>query len=67
MTAQTQEEARQKLQQALGATVTDSGGEWAAQNAPELRRQIAAALARIDTPDLVLLWLLVGDLAAQPK
>ncbi len=67
MNAKAQEEARRKLQRALGgAMVTDSGDEWAAQNAPELRKQIRATLARIEPPDLLLLWLLAFDLAAQP-
>jgi len=60
-----QEEARRKLQEVIGIEVTPEA--WAAENVPELRRQIAAALARIEPPDLALLWLLVGDLAAQPK
>ena len=62
-----QEEAHRKLQEIIGFDVTKSGEPWAAQNAPDLRRQICAALARIEPPDLALLWLLVGDLAAQPK
>jgi len=46
---------------------TPDSGTWAAQKAPELRQQISAALTRIEPPDLALLWLLVGDLTAQPK
>ncbi len=62
-----QEEARKKLQEVVGVTPTPDSGTWAAQKAPELRQQISAALTRIEPPDLALLWLLVGDLAAQPN
>ena len=62
-----QEEARKKLREVIGIEVTLDGETWADQNVPELRRQIVAALARIEPPDLALLWLLVGDLAAQPN